>query len=153
MNLLIKNQHKQIIDWTIGKNDYHKHYFELENKYFFINPEGYFAYAIPKDICLIDIEKFKHNLSLEQGMVAEYTELIDLQITNKFIKSENKEFKEFYRSLEGKDNLVYVNNKLLAKFKNCTYKQVKRSEFGTIYIYKEGILVGLVLPTKLKENL
>ena len=153
MNLLIKNQHKQIIDWTIGKNDYHRYYFELENKYFFVNSEGYFAYAIPKDICLIDIEKFKHNLSLEQSMAAEYTELIDLQITNKFIKSENKELIEFSRSLDGKDNLVYVNNKLLTKFKNCTYKQVKRSEYGTIYIYKEDTLVGLVLPTKLKENL
>ena len=151
MQTLIKNATKQIIDWQLGKKEYHQFYFEMGDRYFFVNPGGSFAYAIPKEKCLIDTDKFKYNESLEENMKANFSgELLEIPPTNNYVKEYKKELKEFYREIEQdeRDKLVYVDTKLIAKFKECTYKQVKKSRNGVIFIFKGGELVGLVLPIK-----
>ena len=154
MQTLIKNATKQIIDWRSGKKDYHKIYFELDNKYFFVNPGGSLAYAIPKEDCLVDTNKFVYNKSLEKNMNDNFSgELIEIPQTNNYVKENKKELKEFYREIEQdeRDKLVYVDSKLITKFKDCTYKQVKKSKYGVIFIFKGELLVGLVLPIKRRE--
>lgn len=154
MQTLIKNATKQIIDWRLGKKDCRKIYFELDNKYFFVNPGGSFAYAIPKEDCLLDTSKFNYNITLGNNMNDNFSdELIEIPPTNNYVKENKKELKEFYRKIEQdeRDKLVYVDSKLITKFKDCVYKQVKKSKYGIIFIFKDEILVGLVLPIKRRE--
>lgn len=112
-----------------------------------ITTNGYNAYFVNNKIFPFDVEKILYNKQTD--MFRNFYKMGDSdEVTPVYMTGDMKADKG--RTLV-KIGMKWVDKKYLTNFENPTFK-TNDSISTPVYVYEDGILVGLVMPVKLKEE-
>lgn len=113
-----------------------------ENVYLALN--SYNIFIIPSENFFIDMNKIKHRKYNLKELIGEDKGQFAVKTEQRIIN------KTTVIKFASDDNYAWVNTKLLTEYSNnCTYTIT--DDKSPVYIYKDYVLEGVVLPIKIRE--
>ena len=132
-----------------GKRKHNVIYGTLEDKVIIGN--NTILYVIPKEECGIDLTNVACVQVLQESTLKNFVndnECTEIELTNDIRMLDDKKTLRVFTN--GKEN-IYLDERLIKNFdlKNSTFKG--KGARSIVYIYEDKIMVGLVLPTLVKN--